>query len=208
MEARKPRGREAEAVRNDTRILEAARAVYTADPRAPIQAVAAKANVGIGALYRRYENKDALVAELCRLALLAYVEEAERAAADTGDAWTVFSTFLERVVDAGAGSLTSRLAGTFKPTPELFELGQRGRELNQQLLERAQRAGAVRADLTTEDLGLIYEQLAAIGLGNPARQKQLRRRYLAMLLAGFRDDGSELPGPPPGPAELARRWRS
>ena len=50
-------GRRAEAARNDRRILEAAREVFVADPSAPIAAVAARAGVGIGALYRRYGSK-------------------------------------------------------------------------------------------------------------------------------------------------------
>ncbi len=46
-------GRKAQAARNDTLILAAARAVFTADPSAPIAAVAERAGVGISALYRR-----------------------------------------------------------------------------------------------------------------------------------------------------------
>src|SRR4029079_6313948 len=44
-------GRQAEAARNDQRILESARAVFVADPGAPITAVAKHAGVGISALY-------------------------------------------------------------------------------------------------------------------------------------------------------------
>jgi AcrR family transcriptional regulator len=40
--------------RNDRLILDAAREVCLADPAAPIAAVAKRAGVGIGALYRRY----------------------------------------------------------------------------------------------------------------------------------------------------------
>src|SRR5580704_4810648 len=46
-------GRQAEAARNDRRILESARAVFVADPAAPITAVARHAGVGISALYTR-----------------------------------------------------------------------------------------------------------------------------------------------------------
>ena len=47
-------GRQAEAARNDQRILDSARAVFVADPGAPITAVAKHAGVGISALYTRY----------------------------------------------------------------------------------------------------------------------------------------------------------
>ena len=49
-------GRRAEAARNDERILEAARAVFVADPGAPISAVAEHAGVGVGARFRRFES--------------------------------------------------------------------------------------------------------------------------------------------------------
>jgi AcrR family transcriptional regulator len=55
------RGRRAEAARNDQRILDAAREVFVADPGAPIAAVAKRAGVGIGALYRRYASKEELL---------------------------------------------------------------------------------------------------------------------------------------------------
>ena len=54
-------GRRAEAARNDERILESARAVFIADPGAPISAVAEHAGVGVGALYRRYASKEELL---------------------------------------------------------------------------------------------------------------------------------------------------
>ena len=45
------RGRQAEAERNNVRILDAAREVFIANPAAPISEVALRAGVGIAALY-------------------------------------------------------------------------------------------------------------------------------------------------------------
>ena len=72
-------GRRAEAARNDTRILEAARAVFVADPQAPITAVAKQAGVGISALYSRYGSKEALVQKICYDGLAIAVRETETA---------------------------------------------------------------------------------------------------------------------------------
>src|SRR4029077_8865108 len=58
-------GRQAEAARNDQRILDSARAVFVADPDAPITAVAKHAGVGISALYTRYGSKEELLRTLC-----------------------------------------------------------------------------------------------------------------------------------------------
>ena len=83
-------GRRAQAARNDERILDAARAVFIADPDAPISAVAKRAGVGISALYRRYESKEELLRRLCGDGLKRYNAAAEAALADTGDPWTAF----------------------------------------------------------------------------------------------------------------------
>ena len=66
-------GRRAEAARNDGLILEAAREVFVADPKAPISAVSERAGVGIGALYRRYGSKEDLLRRLCADGLGMYI---------------------------------------------------------------------------------------------------------------------------------------
>src|SRR5919112_4375021 len=93
-------GRRTEAARNDERILEAARAVFTADPQAPIAAVAERAGVGISALYRRYESKEELLRKLCGDGLRTYIAHAEQALADGEEPWEAFVGFMRRVVDA------------------------------------------------------------------------------------------------------------
>src|SRR5579859_3111192 len=72
-------GRQAEAARNDRRILESARAVFTADPDAPITAVAKHAGVGISALYTRYGSKEELLRTLCTDGLVIVIDETEAA---------------------------------------------------------------------------------------------------------------------------------
>jgi AcrR family transcriptional regulator len=202
-------GRRAEAARNDGVILQAARDVFLADPGAPIAAVAERAGVGIGALYRRYPSKDALLQRLCGDGLQSYIEAAEQALADDSDAWEAFAGFLRRVVDLGAASLTRQLAGTFTPTPELYAAAARGGELNVELVRRAHEAGVLRPDVTVNDLGLIFEQLASISIGAPDRDRKLRQRYLALLLDGLRTPPGHEPLPTPGPTdrELQRRWQ-
>jgi AcrR family transcriptional regulator len=200
-------GRRAEAARNDQRILDAARAVFVADPGAPIAAVAEHARVGISALYRRYASKEELLRRLCGDGLKAYIAAAEAALADDGDPWEAFARFMGRVVEADTHSLTSRLAGTFTPTDELNRDATTAQELNQRLFERTRESGAVRSDLDVNDLSMLFEQLASIRLGDEGRTRQLRHRYLALLLdAIHRPSETRLPGPPPTWQELTGRW--
>jgi AcrR family transcriptional regulator len=66
-------GRRAEATRNDQRILDAAREVFVGDPGAPIAAVAKRAGVGIGALYRRCASKEELLQRLSAQGVQQYI---------------------------------------------------------------------------------------------------------------------------------------
>ena len=201
-------GRRAQAARNDQRILDAARAVFVADPGAPIAAVAEHAGVGIGALYRRYASKEELLRRLCGDGMTAYIAAASEALADDGDPWEAFARFMRRVVDADTHSLTSRLAGTFTPTEELIRDAAAGQELNERLFERTRAAGVLRPDLDVNDLSFVFEQVASVRLGDQARTAQLRHRYLALLLEAMRAPGTApLPGPPPTWQELAARWQ-
>ena len=56
-----------------------------------MSAVAARAGVGISALYRRYASKEDLLRQVARDGLAQYLEEAEAAVADEGDPWEAFA---------------------------------------------------------------------------------------------------------------------
>lgn len=201
-------GRKAQAARNDTTILDAARTVFMRDPEAPISAVAQEAGVGISALYRRYAGKEDLLRTLCGDGLRRYVEVARAALADEDDPGEAFAAFVRGVVDADVHSLTVHLAGTFTPTEELHQLAGESHELSSRLLRRAKSAGAVRSDFHVNDIAMLLEQLTAVRLGDAARTRSLRHRYLAMHLDAIRPGAEQtrLPGRPPTSEELGARW--
>jgi len=202
-------GRRAQAARNDERILDAARAVFVTDPDAPISAVAKRAEVGISALYRRYGSKEELLRRLCADGLKRYIAAAEAALADTSDPWTAFTGFMSRVVDADTHSLTLRLAGLFTPTDDLRRAAGEAQDLTLRLVERTKAAGAIRADVTADDLSFVFEQLAAIRVDGEQRTGQLRHRYLALQLDALHNASTTvLPGPPPSWEEVSQRWET
>ncbi|MEU4243253.1 helix-turn-helix domain-containing protein [Actinoplanes sp. NPDC026619] len=195
-------GRAQQAVRNNEAILAAAREVFLADKRAPISAVAERAGVGISALYRRYASKEDMLRTLCADGLQRFIAEAERAAA-IKDYWAAFESFLRGVVDADVHSLTVHLAGTFPPDEQLAADATRANELAVGLFERAR--PFMRADAAPADVTMILEMCAAARVPDAERTRELRGRYLTMLLDGLRA-GGPLPGPAPTVAELNWRW--
>lgn len=200
-------GRQAEAARNDQRILSAARALLAEDPAAPIAAVAERAGVGIGALYRRYGSKEGLIERLSLDGVQRCLAEAETALANDGDAWEVFCRFMRNSLDAGAFSLTVHFAGAFTPSEELSRTGREAYEATHRLLERAKAAGALRSEIEVGDLSLLFEQVQTIRLGDEERTRQLRHRYLTILLEGMRVPAIEpLPGPAPSWDEFRGRY--
>ncbi|MFC4126174.1 TetR/AcrR family transcriptional regulator [Nocardia rhizosphaerae] len=197
-------GRKAQAARNDGLILDAARAVFLADPGAPIAAVAERAGVGISALYRRYPGKEDLLRTLCHDGLRRYNAEAD-AALENSDGWQGLVEFLERVVDADVHSLTVHLAGTFTPDDAMLPDVLRAGDAAEELVRRAHATGRLRPDFGALDLGLVLEACAAVTMATPERTAQMRRRVLALLIDGMTVD-AELPGPPPAGGEFAWRW--
>ena len=203
-----PLSRKERAARNDAAILEAARTVFLRNPAAPVPAVAAEAGVGISALYRRYEGRDALVRTLCTNGLREFIRIAE-AALTAHDPWTGYAEFVRGIVRSDVHALTVRLAGTFEPTPEMHELAGVADAAARRVHDRAAGAGALRDNIAANDLPMVFEQLTAIRLDDQERTAELRNRYTELHLDAVRARGRRrpVPGTPPTDAELGARWR-
>ena len=203
-------GRQAEAARNDQRILDSARAVFVADPGAPITAVAKHAGVGISALYTRYGSKEELLRQLCTDGLATFVLQTEAAIERVkhgDDRWQVFAGFMRRLTDADTSSLTRAFAGKFAPTPEMYALANRSSQLMEEFHGLIR--DVLRPDLALHDISLVFELVAAIRFADPTRTTELRHRYLALILDGMRVGGRDaLPGPPPDWQEISERWNA
>src|SRR5262245_13345392 len=119
-------GRRAEADRNDEAVFLAARDVFAElGPDAPMSAIAARAGVGMGSLYRRYPSKVDLMRAVCTTSMERAVAEADTALDEEPDGWSALARYMRRCVDLRVGSL-ARLAGTFPATEEMFALAERG----------------------------------------------------------------------------------
>jgi AcrR family transcriptional regulator len=208
------RGRQAEARRNDLVVLEAARDVFAAQGAdAPISAVAARAGVGAGTLYRRYGSKTELLQRLCVLAM----EQALAAAGDAlaaSDPWDGLCGYIAACVELRSGALAA-LAGQITTTAEMNDTARRSMARLDELVARAQAAGRLRADATALDITWLIEQFSRRPQGpiEDTAERGIRSRLVAIALDGLRarpglvpGGPGSLPGPPPDRRDYVNRW--
>jgi AcrR family transcriptional regulator len=149
---RRPR---ADAVRNRERVLEAAKAVFSAGgPDASLEAVAKRAGVGIGTLYRHFPTREALFEAVYRREVQQLVELAEELKSEAApvDALRRWLRSNVEFVATKKGMLAA-LALTVHGSSELYaHTFDRLTQAVGALLARAVAAGEIRADVGPEDL--------------------------------------------------------
>jgi AcrR family transcriptional regulator len=208
--AKRPLRRDAE--RNRQRILAAAAQVFTERGLdATLDEVARTAGVGVGTVYRRFPDKEALVAALFRDRIDNLVTVAETACA-AADPWQAVVSYLEYAAAAMAGDTGLRqlmMFGTYD-RDQVCYARDRMRPVISRLVQRAQAAGDLRADFEATDVKMIAFMLASLAEYAADVTPDVWRRYLAMLVDGLRPsrgDASPLPVPAPTVRELGELMR-
>ena len=149
---RKPR---ADALRNRERVLEAAKAVFSAGGAvASLEAVARRAGVGIGTLYRHFPTREALYEAVYRreveqLGELAEQLKNEAKPVDGLRHW--LSCNVEFVATKKGMAAALALAAHGSPELHSYTFDRLTKAVGA-LLDRAVAAGEIRADVSPEDL--------------------------------------------------------
>jgi AcrR family transcriptional regulator len=149
---RRPR---ADAVRNRERVLEAAKAVFSAGgPDASLEAVAKRAGVGIGTLYRHFPTREALFEAVYRreveqLGELAEQLKSEAAPVDALRRW--LRSNVEFVATKKGMSAALALAAHGSSDLSTYSFDRLTKAVGA-LLDRAVAAGEIRADVGPEDV--------------------------------------------------------
>src|ERR1700719_1320247 len=149
---RKPR---ADAIRNRERVLEAAKAVFSAGgSEASLEAVARRAGVGIGTLYRHFPTREALFEAVYRREVqqLGELAEALKNEADSVDALRRWLRSNVEFVATKKG-MSAALALAVQGSSELsaFSFDRLTKAVGA-LLDRAVAAGEIRSDISPEDV--------------------------------------------------------
>jgi AcrR family transcriptional regulator len=160
---RRPR---ADALRNRERVLEAAKAVFTAGgPDASLEAVARQAGVGIGTLYRHFPTRETLFEAVYRREVEQLAELAERLKSDAPPVEALrlwFQANVEFVATKRGMYAALAIAAQQKSDLTAYTSNRLTNAVGG-LLSRAIEAGKVRADISPEDLlrafvGMCYMQ--------------------------------------------------
>lgn len=197
-----PRER-ADSRRKRLRLIEAARLeVAEKGLGAGAAEIAARAEVGVGTLYRRFGSREALIKDILADGIAEVQVIADRAC-EASDPWDGLSVFLTQFSEAQAANrgLHEFTAGeTLELSDELREDSLKLRQSVQLLTRRAQQAGALRDDVSWRDIVVLSLASVHAGtcLGVRATEAQ-PARTAAILLAGLRADHAtdRLPGSTP-----------
>lgn len=177
----RPLRRDAEV--NLSRILVAARDVFAEEGyEASMESIAARAEVGVGTLYRRFPNKADLLDAVVEAAKERNRQIAREVLADVPDEDGVFE-FLRRCIAVpscwratiAAPPWRKRRSGLEKTAPLL-----------QQLLERSQAAGTIRPDVRVTDLVMTLMSVRAIADVCDTKSSKHSLRFLELVLDGLR----------------------
>lgn len=143
------------------RVLAAAvTAVLREGRQVPMGTIAADAGVGIGTLYRRYPNREALLEALTLRAFRLVLECAENAENLNEPGRATLSSFLDCVI-SHADQLVLPLHGGLIPSAaETLAARSSVHQALQRILDRGRRDGTIRADATTRDIIALTALLA------------------------------------------------
>ena len=163
----------ADAQRNYQRILAAAHDVFVErGSDATMEEVARRADVGVGTLYRHFPNREDLLVAVMQD---AFVELHDRAAAllQSSDPLAAFEEYLERWFQRTAtykGIASEITIEAIHCDPHWATCVLTAQEDLQALLQRAQDAGAIRADVTDKDVWRLMK-----GIGSCLKDAEVRR---------------------------------
>jgi AcrR family transcriptional regulator len=193
VDGREVRPLRADARRNRERVLEAARTAFGAEGSdVSLDEIARRAGVGAGTVYRHFATKEALFEAVVFDRMGELVEEA-RALLDDPDPTRAFSSFLERLGREGARKrdLVEALASDgvhlqVGEAPIVHALI----DVLAELLRRAQLAGAVRDDISVDDVMAVLTG-AAYAICRSQADDERTRGLLAIMYDGLRADRTD-----------------
>jgi AcrR family transcriptional regulator len=186
----------ADATRNRSSLLAAAVEVFAEQGvDAPVAAIAQRAGLGKGTVFRHFPTKDDLIAAIVldRVTRLTELAAELAEAPDAGEAVLEFLRCAARQRQRLDLSFLSADLGV-----EVAEAQMSMALAITALVDRARAQGALRPDVTGTDVMLLMCVPNDVVKHVPGAAPELWERYLAILFDGLRPEGAHpLPQPPP-----------
>ena len=204
----------ADAQRNRDRIVASAKVAFADDgPDVPMEEIARLAAVGVGTLYRRFPDREALVIAVVQDSLATMLARL-RACAAHQTATGAWETLVSGLGDPRELRLTMRLTSLFSPAastavqadPMIGQIRREYSELFEGVVRAAQAEGSLRADVGAGDVAHLLSLLAhALSRGPDETAEIAFERARAIVLDGLRAQPTiPLPGRPLTTADLTR----
>jgi AcrR family transcriptional regulator len=187
-----------DAERNRQRILAAAGELFAeVGLAATLDAVAERAGVGVGTVYRRFPDKEALINALFEERIDRVVAIAEECST-MDDPWGALSCFFERAITLHGEdrALKEIVFSTAHGHHRVSSARDRIAPLVGAIDERAHAAGALRADFAVTDTPIIQLAITAVIEYAGDVEPDLWKRYLAVMLDGLRAGAARTPMAP------------
>jgi len=170
----------ADAARNIERLLRAAREIYAElGPDVQMELVARRAGVGERTLYRRFPTKGDLVRAALEQSISENLWPAIEKARRNIDPLRGLAQLIEAAISLGARE--HNMLAAARRADAIDDISAPLDEALNDLMDRAQKAGLVRADLVADDLPRIIAMLnSVLWTMDPASDGW--RRYVALIL--------------------------
>ena len=201
----------ADAARNRALIVDAARRLFAERGLdVTLHDVAEAAGVGVGTVYRRFPDKDALLAGLVTAKYETLVELAERAAARPSGREALREYLLGAMeLRASDRSLSTAVMRAAPQTEQALALRARLSEVVGGVVERAHAEHALRAGFTADDVPAVTSMIGSIADRTRGESPDAWRRYGLLVADAVCPPAGELPPlvgeplPPPAPGTCA-----
>ncbi|WP_326568264.1 helix-turn-helix domain-containing protein [Amycolatopsis rhabdoformis] len=193
----------ADARRNRDQIIAAARSIFSDfGPEVPMEEIARAAGVGVGTLYRRFPDRDALIRAVAVDNFARVLDDARQAAEQEPTAWLALVRLLHQSVEL---HLSVQLAMLSKKAHEILKEDPAIASLRDELLVEleamvrgAQREGTLRPDVAEGDVALLFALLLRqLESRSPEVTRLSTERSIAIMIDGLKaQPGTPLPGRP------------
>ena len=202
----------ADARRNRRQLIDAAARAFAEDGGdVPMEEIARRAGVGVGTLYRRFPDRDALVLAVAQESLQDLVAQVRQAVQQEPRAWDAlvrsisYSRDLKLAVRP-ASSVSPTAAEAVRNDPVIADLRHEFAGLLTGLVEGAQREGSMRGDVGAGDVVHLFTLVYRATETRPEGTADLAaQRALGVVLDGLRiGPHGPLPGHPLRPEDLRR----